>query len=100
MEIKITSKAYSGGDSWEHKRQGVVLVEKEADIEPLYKLLCEQDDYWEGSKNLIKVAPSEIGDVRDLDKMCEYTCKTDIFHPDQLRAKIPFIMHQYHEDYR
>jgi len=66
--------------------------------EPLYALLCEQDDYWEGSKNLIKVAPSEIKDERDLDKLCEYTFKTYIFHPDELRAKIPFVMHQYRED--
>jgi len=32
MEIKITAKAYRGVDSWEHKRKGVVLVEKESDI--------------------------------------------------------------------
>jgi len=98
MEIKITAKAYRGVYSWEHKRQGVVLVEKESDIEPLYALLCEQDDCWEDSKNLIKVAPSEIKDKRDLDKLCEYTFKTDIFRPDELRAKIPFVMHQYRED--
>ena len=55
MEILIKPQKFTGSDSWESKLNGVILVEKEADIEPLWKLLCEQDDYWKIFKNVIKV---------------------------------------------
>lgn len=96
MEIKITPKPrkFSGHSVWDTKVDGVVLVEKEEDIEPLYKLLVEQDDYWEGRKNLIKVAPKEIEHEQELDHLCEYVGKTDIYNLEELQEKIPFIIYQ------
>ena len=78
MEIKIKPQVFTGDSSWESKRYGVVLVEKESDIEPFWKLLCEQDDYWESYKSLIKVAPDVIDDVYDIERMCSWCGKTDI----------------------
>lgn len=99
MEILIKPKKFTGGDSWESKQYGVVLVEKEDDIEPLWKLLCEQDHYWESYKNLIKVAPKEINSVGDIIRMCEYCGKTDIYKIEEIRKIIPFIIYQGNEDY-
>lgn len=94
MEILISPKIFKGYDSWYTKQNGVILVEKEEDIEPLFKLLCEQDDYWENYKNLIKVAPKEIDSVADISRMCEYVGKTDIYDVEKIRKQIPFIIYQ------
>lgn len=92
MEILI--KRFTGCESWDLGRHGVILVEKEADIEPLWQLLCEQDDWWESAKSVIKVAPKMVDSQRDLDRMCEPPFRTEIYHPKELKAKIPFIMYQ------
>lgn len=97
MEILIRPRKFTGDSSWHPKHHGVVLVEKEEDIEPLWKLLCEQDDYWEHYKELIQVAPKEIDSVSDLNDMCKYVGKTDIYEPEKIRAQIPFIMYQRYE---
>lgn len=94
MEIIIRPKKFEGDTYWQSKVYGVILVEKEEDIEPLWKLLCEQDDYWESYKKIIKVAPKEIDSVSDISRMCEYVGKTDIYEPEKLQAQIPFIMYQ------
>jgi hypothetical protein len=100
MEIKICPKpsVVKCHNHWSHKMQGVVLVEKEEDIEPLWKLLCEQDDYWDSYKELIKVAPKEIEHESDLKHLCQWCGKTDIDNIDELKLKIPFILFQYYED--
>lgn len=94
MEILIKPRKFIGCEVWHTKMNGVVLVEKEADINPLWKLLCHQDDYWKYYKHIIKVAPKEIDSEYQIDKMCEYVGKTGIYDPEQIRKKIPFIMHQ------
>lgn len=94
MEILIRPGKFKGCETWESKLCGVILVEKESDIDVLWKLLCEQDDYWENYKEVIQVAPKEINSVADISKMCNYVGKTDIYDPKQLQAKIPFIMYQ------
>ncbi len=94
MKILIKPSYFTGDTYWHSKRDSVVLVEKEADIEPLWKLLCEQDNYWIHYKNIIKVAPKEIVGVRDLAILCENCGKTDIDNIEELRAKIPFILYQ------
>jgi len=99
MEIKIKPKKFTGGDSWESKQYGVVLVEKKQDIEPLWRLLCEQDHYWEKYKNLIKVAPTEIDDINEIYDMCEYCGKTDIYNIEELRKIVPFIITQLTPEY-
>lgn len=99
MKIPFTPQFFIGINSWEHKQNGVVLVEKEEDIEPLWKLLCEQDDYWEDNKNLIKVAPKEISDISQINRMCEYCGKTDIYNVSDLKKKIPFIIYQYRDEF-
>ena len=55
--IPIKPNVFTGNTAWESKRESVILVKKKTDIEPLYKLLCEQDNYWLNHKNLIQVAP-------------------------------------------
>jgi len=87
FEILIKPKKFECYGSWDSKREGVVLVEKEEDIEPMWELLCEQDDYWESYKYLIKVAPKEIDNVEDFCKICGYCGKTDIYDVDELRSR-------------
>ena len=79
--------------------KGVILVEKEEHIEPLWKLLCEQDDYWENYKHIIKVSPQEIDSEADIACMCEWNGKTDIHNPEEINKIIPFKMYQEHESY-
>ena len=73
---------------------GIVLVEKESDINKLWKLLCKQDDYWENYKELIKIAPKEIDGEGEISAMCQYCGKTDIYDVDKLKLKVPFILYQ------
>jgi hypothetical protein len=94
MEILIKPKKFTGCSHWLPKHNGVILVEKEEDIEPLWKLLCEQDDYWESYKEVIKVAPKEIDSESDISAMCVYVGKTDIYNPKELQSKVPFLMYQ------
>ena len=94
MEILIRPRVFKGSGTWVSKMNGVILVEKKEDIEPLWKLLIEQDDYWESYKHVIQVAPKEIDHEGDLSKMCIYVGKTDIYNPEELKAKVPFIMYQ------
>lgn len=100
METIIKPRKLEGRTVWIPKVNGVILVEKEEDIEPLWKLLCEQDSYWEKYKYVIKVAPKEIDSEGDIARMCTYVGKTDIYNPEELQSKIPFIMYQdfYYED--
>jgi hypothetical protein len=94
MKILIRPKEFTGDTQWVRKHEGVILVEKEEDIEPLWKLLCEQDEYWESYKKIIKVAPKEIDDISEIINMCQYAGKTDIYHPEKIKEIIPFIMYQ------
>lgn len=94
MEILIKPKMYKGCERWHPKMFGVVLIEKQEDIYPLWKILCEQDDYWDHYLKLIKVAPKEIDDLETISEMCEYVGKTDIYDPVKINEQIPFIMHQ------
>jgi hypothetical protein len=94
MEILIKARKFTGCNSWQSRLNGVILVEKEEDIEPLWKLLIEQDDYWEHYKEVIQVSPKEIDGEADISKMCVYVGKTDIYDVEGLRSKIPFIMYQ------
>lgn len=94
MEILIKPRKFKGCTFWQKKQHGVILVEKVEDIEPLWKLLVKQDEYWEHYKHIIKVAPKEIDEEGDIASMCDYCGKTDIYNPEKLRAKIPFIMYQ------
>lgn len=102
MEIKIKPQVFTCFEQWEAKQQGVVFVSKAEDIEPVWEALCEQDDYWESYKNLIKVAPTEINQVYELQKYCEYCGKTDIYDVKELKTKlakqgIEIILFQYRD---
>ena len=99
MQILVRPQIFTGCDNWQKKLDGVILVEKQEDIEPLWKLLCEQDDYWESYKNLIKVSPKEIDSIGEIAGMCQYCGKTDIYEPEKIRTIVPFIMYQIYEYY-
>lgn len=94
MEIIIKPRKFTGCKYWQSKLSGVILVEKEEDIDTLWKLLIEQDDYWKSYKEVIQVAPKEIDGEGDIAKMCVYAGKTDIYNPEEIQSKIPFIMYQ------
>lgn len=94
MHIQIKPQIFTGHTHWYNKQVGVVFVEKEENIDPLFELLMAQDDYWENKKHLIKVAPKEIDSLDDLDEYLEYVGKTDIYHIEYLKEKIPFIIYQ------
>ncbi len=95
MTIKIKPQVIESDTTWEPKMEGVIFVEKEEDIEPLWKLLCVQDDYWEDYKFLIRVSPGEINKKSDLKKYCEYVGKTDIYDVKSIQEQIPFFIYQY-----
>ncbi len=94
MEILIKPLKFTGCTLWETKLNGVILVEKADDIELLWRLLIEQDDYWVHYKEVIQVAPKEIDGISDIARMCVYVGKTDIYDVQELQSKIPFIMYQ------
>ena len=94
MEILIKPRKFLGCTSWQSQLNGVILVEKEEDIEPLWKLLIEQDDYWAHYKEVIQVAPAEIDGEGDIARMCVYVGKTDIYDVQKLQSKVQFLMYQ------
>lgn len=98
LEIKIKPQIVTCDGSWESKMYGAIFVEKEEDIDPLFKLLCDQDDYWEDYKELIHVAPKEVNSKSDLYKYCQWCGKTDIYDVKALKEKIPFIIYQYSDN--
>lgn len=103
MKIPVTPKFFEGWFSWGTKCQGVILVQKEEDIKPLFEALVEQDEYWEDYMNLIKIAPNEINEISDLNNLCEYVGKTDIYQFETFKKKmtekgIEFLVYQYNED--
>lgn len=99
MKIIIKPREFKCKGHWQSKMKGVVLVEKEEHIEPLWKLLCEQDDYWENYKEIIKVAPKEINGEEEISAMCQYCGKTDIYDIAEIKKKVPFILYQEYETY-
>ena len=98
MEIPFKPRKFTGANRWQSKCYGVVLVSKQEDIDPLWELLCKQDSYWEEYKYLIKVAPQEIESERDLENMCQYCGKTDMYRFDWLKEEIDFAVFQYREE--
>lgn len=100
MKISLTPQYIECKGYWDDKAYSVILVEKEEDIEPLYKLLCEQDEYWEHPdyKEIIKVAPKKVENKRDLMILCEWAGKIDIYDVPALKEKIDFFIFQYKEE--
>ena len=93
MFIKIEYK-FTGQDNWQNKCNGVVLVKNEKAIDIVFGILCEHDEYWSEYKNLIKVAPKTINHLSELNNMCEYCGKTDIYDLEELQKKADFILYQ------
>lgn len=98
MEIPFKPRKFTGANRWQSKCYGVILVSKQEDIEPLWKLLCKQDEYWKEYKHLIKVVPQEIESERDLERMCGYCGKTDIYNLNGIKEQIDFAVFQYREE--
>lgn len=97
MNIKLKPNYLKCEGYWHDKKQSIIFVEKEEDINVLHKLLCEQDEYWEDYKHIIQVAPTDEVSIRDIEQMCQYCGRTDIFDVDKLKEKINFIIFQYDE---
>jgi hypothetical protein len=95
MQIQI--KPFTGYTDWFRKTQSVILVERESDIEPLWKLLVAQGSYWKEYRHLIKVAPTTIDALDDLKSLCNHSGKTDINDIAGLQKVVPFIIYQYIE---
>lgn len=104
MQIEIKTPPITCSEYWGHKRESVVFVNSESDIDAVYEVLCQQDDYWKSYKKLIKVAPSEILSVYDLQRYCEYCGKCDIYDVQKVKSKlrelgIEILLFQYDEEY-
>ena len=99
LKIMLKPKFFTGGESWENRMEGVIFVSNEEDKEHIFRLLVEQDNYWEYYKNLIKIAPEEIDDITDIENLCEYCGKTDIYNYKELKSKVDFISYQFRENY-
>lgn len=104
MQIEIKTPPFTGYDSWDSKRESVVFVKSESDIDVVYEVLCQQDHYWESYKNLIKIAPTEILSVYALRQYCEYCGKCDIYNVPIVKSKlselgIEILLFQYDEEY-
>ena len=95
MEIQILPQSFTGDNSWHSKMYGCILVQNVYDIDKMFNLLVEQDQYWANYKHLIKVAPISIPSENSLKQFCEYVGKTDIYDIDELRKSIDFIIYQY-----
>ena len=98
MKIQFAPAFLECQGNWAYKGHGVVLVKKEEHVEPLFTALCEQDDYWKSYKHLIKLAP-EMVVGNNIDLMCEYCGKIDIYDIPKLKQKmmeqgIEFILYQ------
>ena len=94
MEIKTKPKIFKGFHMWYSVDNGVILVEKKEHIEPLWELLCEEDEGWESYKHVIKIAPKEIDSISDLDDMCVNVGMLYINEVEKIQNKIPFIIYQ------
>lgn len=97
MEIKLVPNILTCIGYWHDKKQSIIFVENEDDIDILHKLLCEQDEYWVAYKKLIKVAPTEEISIPQIKEMCQYCGRTDILDVDELKEKVNFIIFQYDE---
>lgn len=82
-------------NEWHSKIYGVIFVKRQEDIDILYKLLSEQDDYWIAwdMKHLIKVLPKSITQY-DLDNLCEYVGKVDIYNVKEIKNEVDFFIYQ------
>lgn len=105
MQIEVKPPAITCQEAWNSKYYGVVFVEREEHIEPVFKALCEQDDYWENCKKLIQIAPKEVNSISDLNEYCEYVGKTDIYKVPKLKSDlrkqgIEFMLYQYSLPYQ
>lgn len=85
--------------NWNPKWEGVILVEKEEDIDLLYNLLLAQDEYWKSYKKLIQVMPENITSEDEIISLCDYCGKTDIYLIDEIQAKVNFFIYQYRQNY-
>ena len=88
--IKIKPRYVECANDWISKKEGVIFVENEKDIDILFELLCRQDDYWEDYRHLIKVGPKEIDSELDLLSYCEYVGITDIYDINALKKSVDF----------
>ena len=99
LTITINPRYVECQNSWDPKCYGVIFVNEESHITPLFEALVEQDDYWENHKHLIQVAPKTINHITDLDGYTEYCGKTDIYNISALKEKLDFdfIIYQTYE---
>jgi hypothetical protein len=71
MKIPTTPSFIESDDTWYQKGHGAIFIEKEEHREPVFKILCEQDDYWEDYwkdelERIIHIAPKEANSRSEL----------------------------------
>lgn len=89
MEIKLYGQGY-----WIPKKESVIFVETENDIEKLFELLCEQDKTWESFKHLIQVTPRVVNSVGHLNNLCSNAGRTDIYKIEEIKKQVDFFIYQ------
>lgn len=88
MKIQISPKFVECQECWGSKGFGCIFVQKEEDIDIVWNVLCDQDEYWDDYKNLIKVAPVIIESEKDLYKYCNYVGKTDVYDVNAVKRTL------------
>ena len=96
MEIEIKQKVICQG-RWNSKWYGVILVKTQEDKDKLFDLLLAQDNYWEQYSHRIKVIPEKgFTSFKEIENLCDYCGKTDIYKIDEIKKQVDFIIYQYY----
>lgn len=93
MKIPTTPSFIESDLYWFQKGHGAIFVEKEEHREPVFKILCKQDEYWEAYwgkeiSEIIHVAPKEAScRMGLLGQYHVHVGKVDIYNVGEFIAK-------------
>jgi hypothetical protein len=83
-------------ENWNNKCYGVIFVHNEEDKRILFDELVKQDNYWKDYINIIKVKQN-FDSIMELQNLCIYVGKTDIYEIKDIKKIVDFTIYQYTE---
>jgi len=92
MEINIK---LTGQDYWDYKKQSIIFVKNQDDLELLHGLLKEQDENWKDYKYLLHILTDEIKTLGDLENIALFSGKTQIYDVQKIKEKVDFLLFQF-----
>jgi hypothetical protein len=96
ISVKVTLKSQ---DEWNSKMYSVIFVNSQKDKELLWELLVKQDRYWgkyPDNIDIIKVRKDfTFTTIRDIQDLCEYCGKVDIYDVEELQKQVDLFIYQY-----